>query len=131
MKKIKIIQELLIALEYFNKDTFYMNSKVKFHKTCRPDRDPDYTSASGSEYWYTSEGVYRSSTHWSGQYGCDNIASCWWELDIYTDDPYSHNIGYAKWTDFTLNRDISKDFKPVLEYLMKLVHEVKIASIPR
>lgn len=53
-----------------NKENFYIGSKAIFKGCRRPKRDPDYISYNeygvvSSEYWYTTEGVYRDSRHWS------------------------------------------------------------------
>lgn len=59
-----------------NRDTFFKNTYADWRMVKKhPDREPDYKSSSGSEYWYEKDGVYRRSNHWG------NVASCWWLLN--------------------------------------------------
>lgn len=57
-------------------ENFFECTTAVFSPCARPDREPDYTSGSGSAYWYTADGVVRSADHWGG---C--IASCNWYLE--------------------------------------------------
>ena len=63
---------------------------------------PNYKSKSGSSYYFTEEGVYRSSNHWG------RAANCRWRL-IATSRVKVNNsqqrIGFAKWTDFYPNNE--------------------------
>ena len=56
----------------FTFDNFYKDTKAVFEGTERPERKPDYTSYSGSEYWYGEDKggkyVVRGSDHWSGEF---------------------------------------------------------------
>ncbi len=56
----------------FTFDNFYKDTKAVFEGTERPKGKPDYTSYSGSEYWYgeDKDGKYvvRGSDHWSGEF---------------------------------------------------------------
>ena len=56
----------------FTFDNFYKDTKAVFEGTERPKGKPDYTSYSGSEYWYGEDigGKYvvRGSDHWSGEF---------------------------------------------------------------
>ena len=56
----------------FTFDNFYKDTKAVFEGTERPKEEPDYTSYSGSEYWYgeDKDGKYvvRGSDHWSGEF---------------------------------------------------------------
>ena len=56
----------------FTFDNFYKDTKAVFEGTERPEGKPDYTSYSGSEYWYgeDKDGKYvvRGSDHWSGEF---------------------------------------------------------------
>ena len=63
------------------------------------DRSDTYTSDSGSEYFFTSDGVYRRSNHWG-----KGIKTCNWILENDgTNMRGSKRIGYAKWSDFVHN----------------------------
>lgn len=63
------------------------------------DYGVSYYSNSGSEYIYTSEGVYRYSNHWG-----DSIASCSWRLNINPNLKRILEDGMA---------DVSKNYKKV------------------
>ena len=56
----------------FTFDNFYKDTKAVFEGTKRPKGKPDYTSYSGSEYWYGEDNggkyVVRGSDHWSGEF---------------------------------------------------------------
>lgn len=91
-------------MKFANKDNFYINSEANFEFCEKPNREPDYISASGSEYWYTEEGVFRNSDHWG-----NGIASCDWQLlncnewDIPQYQlTYKPLCGFAKWQNFKL-----------------------------
>lgn len=71
-----------------NKNNFYMTTKATFAPIEKPTTKPDYISASGSRYWYTGEGVIRSSDHWGIE-----IASCDWFLE-------NGECGYCSFENF-------------------------------
>ena len=56
----------------FTFNNFYKDTKAVFEGTERPKGKPDYTSYSGSEYWYGEDKggkyVVRGSDHWSGEF---------------------------------------------------------------
>lgn len=59
---------------------FFENTAAVFDLCEKPNREPDYISASGSAYWYVDGGVVRCSDHWGW-----GVASCNWylrELDM-------------------------------------------------
>ena len=58
------------------RDVFYENTVADFQIAKAPEREPDYVSASGSEYWYFPDGVFRRSDHWG-----KGIATCDWYLN--------------------------------------------------
>mgnify|MGYP007069891116 CR=1 FL=1 len=92
-----------IADEY----TFFTETMVTFHECEDPGRDPDFTSMSGSRYWYYKDGVIRGSDHWG-----NGVALCDWALKTkqgktlygYDHDCPTHlsapRFGFAKWEDF-------------------------------
>lgn len=72
-------------------DQYYDATKGVFTCCKRPNRKADYTSNSGSKYWYGKDkgGFYviRHSTHWSRVLSpkknakeCGNVSTCWWVL---------------------------------------------------
>ena len=80
-------------LKNFFKHTFCsfkeVNENVILNKT------PDYTSASGSMYFYTEKGVYRKATHWG------RLGNCKWRLEP-IDPPTNvkYKVGYTNWDGF-------------------------------
>jgi len=92
-----------VADEY----NFFTETMVIYQETTKPDREPDFTSDSGSRYWYSKEGVIRGSDHWG-----NGVARCDWAFrqkngrTIYGYD-YDCPIhlkqaryGFARWEDF-------------------------------
>ena len=64
-----------------------------------------YTSISGSQYIFTTEGLYRISNHWG------RVANCHWRLIPLAIFKSQHNIAaFANWSDFYSNDDSSKLF---------------------
>ena len=57
----------------YNESNFFNATAAVFDLCEQPEREPDYISGSGSEYWYINGGVVRKSNHWG-----DAIASCAW-----------------------------------------------------
>jgi hypothetical protein len=79
---------------------------------------PHFKSKSGSAYYFTDEGVYRSSNHWG------RAANCRWRL-ITTSKAKINNaqqrIGFAKWTDFYPNDETAKLFFIQVDFEQKSV----------
>ena len=90
----------------YHKQNFFKNTYCVFKtidSQLLKDKRPDYTSRSGSQYFYTDEGVYRISSHWG------RAATCRWRLQ--TDDINFKNgtkVGFAKWTDFYKDNELEK-----------------------
>lgn len=90
-----------------DENTFFTETLVTFNETDDPGREPDFTSGSGSRYWYSKEGVIRGSDHWG-----NGVALCDWALKTrkgntiygYDYDCPIHlsapRFGFAKWEDF-------------------------------
>jgi hypothetical protein len=85
---------------------FHDRTKAIFHLLPlaeKPHRKADYTSASGSRYWKTREGVYRLSDHWG-----EAIRSCDWYL---FDDSgvlrNEHALGFCRFSN--MRRDIHEE----------------------
>ena len=89
--------------------TFFDYTIVTFRECEKPDREPDFTSNSGSRYWYYEDGVIRGADHWGSR-----VANCdWayrkasgrtvygqtaWTLQCFREPMY----GFARWEDFIL-----------------------------
>lgn len=96
----------------FHKHTFCIFKEVSFDNV--KDLKPNFTSKSGSSYYFTENGVYRLSNHWS------RVANCRWRL-INSNDNFNSNkkmertkLGFAKWTDFHPDNDFEKLYFIVL-----------------
>ncbi|HEU0135879.1 MAG TPA: hypothetical protein VFQ50_01170 [Flavobacterium sp.] len=75
----------------FHKHTYCVFTEVPFQAM---DRKPDFTSKSGSCYYYSDEGVLRISNHWG------RAAKCKWKLKPLPDTTGRTKAGFAKWTSF-------------------------------
>lgn len=88
----------------FHKHTFCIFQEVDFDVI--KDLKPNYTSKSGSSYYFTKIGVYRLSNHWG------RAANCKWRLSRNSKNeiPNSNRtkLGFAKWTDFYPDNDFEK-----------------------
>lgn len=82
---------------------------------------PNYSSKSGSSYYFRDEGLYRVSNHWG------RAANCRWKLDsssVNDDENLKHvqiKVGYAKWTDFYPNNEQENLFYIEVDFEAKTV----------
>lgn len=86
----------------FHKHTFCVFQEVSFDAIEKIK--PNYSSKSGSSYYFTEEGLYRVSNHWG------RAANCRWKLvsnlkAITSSKNNANKIGYAKWSDFYPNNE--------------------------
>lgn len=96
-----------------NRTNFFHSTKAIFVGCQAPKREPDYVSLSryyntegevSSKYWYTAEGVYRASNHWSDAsegtnvHTCGEIAGCWWVIK--TNSKAKITCGFCPWWKF-------------------------------
>ena len=79
--------------EDVNQENFFDCTVANWKKT-NIDFKADYVSESGSEYMYTSEGVYRKSNHWY-----NFTASCVWQLE--GQESEESCIGFCQWSKFS------------------------------
>jgi hypothetical protein len=79
-----------------DKDNFFTRSTANFVPCQLPETSPDFTSESGSRYWYTDKGVVRGSDHWGG------VATCRWTLDGTEAKNPVPVAGFCRWEDFEL-----------------------------
>lgn len=93
--KENIIQALSLQMPKpkYTSENFFLETFANFTKTKVPKTQPDFTSNSGSMYWYTDEGVIRASDHWKSY-----IRSCDWYLDGKVVNKFA--AGFCKWEDF-------------------------------
>ncbi len=105
----------------YNKYNYYRNTYAVF-KEVQANELPfakwQYTSKSGSAYFYTKEGVYRKSNHWG------RAAKCRWVLqkegETYISKGRVH-IGYASWGDFYPNDEHSDTYFIEVDFDRKIV----------
>lgn len=88
----------------FHKYTFCIFNEV--HSDAIRELKPNYKSKSGSRYYFTAEGVFRLSNHWS------RVANCRWRLQanpqLHKSDNTRTRLGFAKWTDFYSDNEHEK-----------------------
>lgn len=63
---------------------------------------PDYSSNSGSKYYYTEQGMYRLSNHWG------RLANSKWRLIEKNLSKEKIKVGFAKWENFYTDNDFEK-----------------------
>ena len=87
----------------FHSHTFCIWKEVLFNEF--NNLKISYKSPSGSQYIFSSDGLYRISNHWG------RVANCHWRL-IPLDKFKNQNtiVGFANWSDFYSNNDNSKLF---------------------
>ncbi|NUY79876.1 hypothetical protein HUK80_03135 [Flavobacterium sp. MAH-1] len=86
----------------FNRANFHKSTFCIFKESETPDRSPDYTSSSGSQYWFSDEGVFRKSNHWG------RAAKCKWRLVASTGKTSRQKSGYADWSGFASDNEHEK-----------------------
>lgn len=105
----------------YDASNFFELTTANFVTAEVPNREADYVSNSGSEYWYTEDGVYRLADHWGSK-----IASCDWYLNgentCSWSDEHGERCGFCKWSDFGdkypfQNITTDEQFKAFIEYV--------------
>lgn len=87
----------------FHKHTFCIFKQVELSEI--ENLKMNFKSKSGSNYYFTNDGVYRLSNHWS------RVANCRWRLNNYNINNKNQNrtkLGFANWTDFYEDNDFEK-----------------------
>lgn len=118
----------------FHKHTFCIFNEVPFGAI--QELKPNFKSKSGSWYYFTGEGVFRLSNHWS------RVANCRWRLETNPQLPITNNsrnrLGFAKWTDFYSDNEheklyfITVDFdQQVANYFHKQSHNYQSEFVLR
>ena len=87
----------------YNQNNFHNNTCGVFTKCKPPFRVSDFTSESGSKYWFANGGVIRLSTHWG------KISSCLWTLDPERENTKKEACGFCSFSDFTENLEVELD----------------------
>lgn len=105
----------------FHSHTFCVWREVLFSDI--QDLKTDFESKSGSKYFFTNRGVYRISNHWG------RAANCRWQLvPLENFKNQQIRIGFANWTDFYPNDEISKLFYIRVDLVTKSVNYYHIDS---
>jgi hypothetical protein len=103
-------------MKTYNQNNFHKHTFCLWKEVSPADfevQKPQFKSKSGSEYYFTTEGVYRTSNHWG------RAANCRWRLVSQGNYKSQHTIvGFAKWTDFYPNDETAKLF--FIQYLAVL-----------
>lgn len=98
-EKLELVQ---IKIDF---DNFWRSTQAKFEACDYPrDREPEFSSKSGSVYWDDGDGVIRRSDHWTGQFGVTQIVDCRWTIDVpqrHVKEPIS---GKCLYENFALRR---------------------------
>lgn len=107
----------------FHKHSFCIWKEVLFDKIS--NLKISYTSQSGSQYIFTTEGLYRISNHWG------RVSNCHWRLVPLSNFKSQNTIvGYAQWIDFYSNDDTSKLFYIKIDDETKEINFYHKQSLP-
>ena len=94
----------------FNRTNFHSHTFCEFTEVAALPVNiskPHFKSKSGSAYYFTDEGVYRSSNHWG------RAANCRWRLISQSTVKINNSftrIGFAQWTSFYPNNELDALF---------------------
>ena len=104
--------EQIYGRHNFHKHTFCVFTEAP--KSAIDGLNPNYTSDSGSVYYFTEIGVYRLSNHWG------RAAKCKWRLQA-SGDAYDKRIrlGYANWKDFHDDNSHQKLYFIEVDFMLK------------
>lgn len=102
----------------FHKHTFCIFHEV--HSDAMREFKPNYKSKSGSWYYFTQDGVYRLSNHWS------RVANCRWRLEANPQIPKKASsrmrLGFAKWTEFYPDNEQEKLYFITVDFDQQTAH---------
>lgn len=112
--KIEALAVKLLTEKEAEFEDFHVATTVDYTPAEKPNRAPDFQSASGSWYWsVTVDGVpcvIRESDHWG------DVASCNWTLNG-TDEHKGLKAGVAKLSDFNRKRITPMVMQKVIGFL--------------
>ena len=107
-------------MKTYNQNNFHKHTFCLWMEVSLADfevQHPQFKSKSGSEYYFTDEGVYRTSNHWG------RAANCRWRLVSQGNYKSQHTkVGFAKWTDFYPNDETAKLFFIQVDFEQKSVN---------
>lgn len=103
----------------FNKLNFHKHTFCEFREVSKQEIEKlklSFSSKSGSQYYFTENGVYRVSNHWG------RAANCRWRLLSNEKKVNQHKrIGYANWIDFYPNNETERLFYVAVNWENKTV----------
>ena len=106
-------------MKTYNQNNFHKHTFCLWTEVSLADfevQQPQFKSKSGSEYYFTDEGVYRTSNHWG------RAANCRWRLVTLGNYKSQHSkVGFAKWTEFYPNDETAKLFFIQVDFEQKSV----------
>lgn len=109
-------------MKIYTKYNFHKYTFCIFNEVCTSEIDllkPNYTSKSGSSYFFTEQGVYRKSDHWG------RAANCKWRLQSKCIENNGRTkIGFAQWTEFHAINETDKLYFIQVNYAEKCVQYV-------
>lgn len=99
----------------FHKNTFCIFKEVDYDVI--RNLKIDFKSKSGSSYIFSETGVYRISNHWG------RASDCRWRLEgVKQIKNQQFSVGYADWSDFYENDEVSNLFFIEIDYENKKAH---------
>lgn len=115
----------------WNSDNFYMGTEAWWEPCGEPVGAPDYVSASGSAYWYSTAGVVRCSDHWGR-----GVGSCNWFMsgdgeDSSFADGNGKRFGFCPWQGFDFNRELDFDVVVYDESLASRLLDSNMPNVKR
>ena len=98
----------------YNRHNFHKHTFCVFQEVDREVLDPmqpQYTSKSGSNYYFTEEGVYRLSNHWG------RAAKCKWHLvPLQEKRKQGYVLGFARWEAFLPDNDTDRLYAITIDF---------------
>ena len=108
-----------LKLKKYNSKNFHKHTFCLWKEVSQTDfelQKSHFKSKSGSEYFFTEEGVYRISNHWG------RAANCRWRLIALENYKNQETkVGFAKWIDFYPNDETTNLFFIQVDFEMKTV----------
>ncbi len=106
-----------MAIVKYNRNNFHKHSFCIFKEVdfaALKELKLNYKSKSGSSYYFTDEGVFRLSNHWS------RVANCRWRLEpnlqLQNRSDNRTRLGFAKWTDFYSDNEYEKLYFIIVDF---------------
>jgi len=106
-------------LKNYRQNNFHKHTFCLWEEVSQADfelQKSHFKSKSGSEYFFTEEGVYRISNHWG------RAANCRWRLIALENYKNQETkVGFAKWIDFYPNDETTNLFFIQINFDKKIV----------